>query len=932
MQAPPAFVPGQRWTSLTEPELGLGSVELIDGRQVVISYPAREVTRRYEASEAPLARARLSEGQQARDRAGNAFRVESISDEDQVLVYHGEGQSLRESELDPELDVVTPENRLLSAQVDEHRLFDLRREALSIRHHMLASPARGFLGGRIQLFDHQLSIARDVCERHRVRVLLADEVGLGKTIEALLILHRMLLTERIERVLILVPRALVHQWLAEAYLRFNLIFRVLGRDSLDSQLLDQENEGLHAQLFNSRLCICPLDEEGSDALVDENFDLLVVDEAHHLAPESRAFGLVQRLSQRIDHLLILSATPDRDGEAAHFGRLALLDPARFHDFDTYKEEAANYQALADTAERLQAGEALTAGDRKLLEERLPLPNLKTLMQASADDPAARRQLLGRLLDLHGIGRVMFRNVRSRIPGFPRRIHCPVLLEAGDPEALRAEFLGDMGLQEAPALRQPKRDARGLWLREFLDAHPGKRVLALCSSKEKVEVFASVLETKARKVARFHEDMSSLERDRQAAWFLAEDGPQLLISSAIGAEGRNFQVAQHLVLLDLPSSPDRLEQLIGRVDRIGQGDEVFLHTPVLRGTPQERLVRWYAALQLFETPWHGSPAIERELGAEVQAAALERSENSEQAMQALIERGRARNLEIVAQLEGGRDRLLELTSFDLEAADELGDAIARAQGDRELEHFMLHAFERAGLQVERIAHRSYAVRVGPDYHRPFPGFIAPEMGITFDRAIGMEHPERLLLTYDHPLVRDTVDDLLAHESGNASIAQLPLGKQSGLLLEALFVAEPTLSRKLRADRFFPPSPVRIVVDIQGRPLPLDAAQAQDRLQPCNASLLQHESLQPRLQPLQERARSLAEAQGPAIAAAAREQMQRELGPSVDRLEDLARANPSASLETELEAARLELATLDQGLGQVRLRLDALRVILLVPGES
>lgn len=930
MQAPPTYVPGQRWTSLTEPELGLGAVELIDGRQVVISYPAREVTRRYETSEAPLARARLSAGQNARDLQGNEFRVESISVEDEVLIYHGEGRSLRESELDPELDVVNPENRLLSAQVDEHRLFDLRREALSIRHHMLASPARGFLGGRIQLFEHQLSIARDVCERHRARVLLADEVGLGKTIEALLILHRMLLTERIERVLVLVPRALVHQWLAEAYLRFNLVFRVLGRDSLDSGLLDPQNESLHAQLFNSRLCICPLDEEGSAALEDEDFDLLIVDEAHHLAPESAAFGLVQRLSRRIDHLLILSATPDRDGEAAHFGRLALLDPARFHDFETYKQEAAHYQALADTAERLQSGEPLTPGDRQLLAKRLKLPDLEALMQASSSDPAARRQLLGRLLDLHGIGRVMFRNVRSRIPGFPRRIHHPVLLEGGDPEALRAEFLGDMGLSKAPEL--PKRDARSLWLREFLEQHPEARVLALCSTKEKVERFASAIETKARKVARFHEAMSSLERDRQAAWFLADDGPQLLISSAIGAEGRNFQVAQHLVLLDLPSTPDRLEQLIGRVDRIGQGDEVFLHTPVVQGTPQERLVRWYGALQLFETPWHGSPAIERELGAEVLAAAIDRSEASESVMQALIERGRARNLEIVAQLEGGRDRLLELTSFDLEAAEDLAHAIARAQDDRELEHFMVHAFERAGLLVERIAQRSYALRVGPDYHRPFPGFTPPEMGITFDRGIGMEHPERLLLTYDHPLVRDTLDDLLSRESGNASIAQLPVGQQTGLLLEALFVAEPTVSRKLRADRFFPPSPVRIVLDIQGRPVPLDAAQLQDRLRPCSASLLQHESLQPRLKPLQERARALAEAQGPALAAAARKAMQRELSPCVDRLEDLLRSNPSASLEEELQAAREELALLEQGLSQVRVRLDALRVILLVPAAS
>ena len=202
-------------------------------------------------------------------------------------------------------------------------------------------------------------------------------------------------------------------------------------------------------------------------------------------------------------------------------------------------------------------------------------------------------------------------------------------------------------------------------------------------------------------------------------------------------------------------------------------------------------------------------------------------------------------------------------------------------------------------------------------------------MTFDRGIGLKHPERSLLTLDHPMVRDTIDTLLAHETGNACIALLPLGQQRGLILEALFVAEPTVSRELRADRFFPQTPVRIVVDGQGREVELDAEKARFRLKPANAELLQHETVLPLVQPLQERARALAETKGPAIAAAAREQMQRELRPAVARLADLSLVNPSDDVTEELALARERLAALDRGLQDFRIRLDALRVILVVP---
>ena len=93
-------------------------------------------------------------------------------------------------------------------------------------------------------------------------------------------------------------------------------------------------------------------------------------------------------------------------------------------------------------------------------------------------------------------------------------------------------------------------------------------------------------------AAFHEDLSLVERDRAAAYF-AEDsgGAQALICSEIGSEGRNFQFAKHLICFDLPKHPDLLEQRIGRLDRIGQGSDIYLHLPILEHTAQQVIYRW-----------------------------------------------------------------------------------------------------------------------------------------------------------------------------------------------------------------------------------------------------------------------------------------------------------------------------------------------------
>ena len=138
-----------------------------------------------------------------------------------------------------------------------------------------------------------------------------------------------------------------------------------------------------------------------------------------------------------------------------------------------------------------------------------------------------------------------------------------------------------------------RDPRFDWLLETLNALGGEKVLVLCLSLAKVQALEEALRLRSGPaVARFHEDMNLLQRDRNAAYFADPDGARVLIASEVGAEGRNFQFAQHVVLWDLPLHPDMLEQRIGRLDRIGQPGDVHIHAAALAGSAQEVLLRWY----------------------------------------------------------------------------------------------------------------------------------------------------------------------------------------------------------------------------------------------------------------------------------------------------------------------------------------------------
>jgi len=153
----------------------------------------------------------------------------------------------------------------------------------------------------------------------------------------------------------------------------------------------------------------------------------------------------------------------------------------------------------------------------------------------------------------------------------------------------AEDAGDNRLQSSFDLAK---DPRLLWLVKLLRELDPQKVLLIGRTIEKAEALDAALRRHLTvKTGIFHEGLTLVQRDRNAAWFAEPDGARLLICSEIGSEGRNFQFAHHLVLFDLPLNPELLEQRIGRLDRIGQTEDIQIHVPYLAHSPQEVLARW-----------------------------------------------------------------------------------------------------------------------------------------------------------------------------------------------------------------------------------------------------------------------------------------------------------------------------------------------------
>ncbi|MDD7983628.1 RNA polymerase-associated protein RapA [Lentisphaera marina] len=929
---------GQRYFSESEPELGLGVVLKHEFGNLELLFPATETRRLYVSESAPVKRVALRVGQSF-NVDDEDFKIAEIREEDGNFIYLNEkAQEIREFQLPNELSLSGPEDRLMMGSFDEAHLFDLRRRTLSHQSEQLSSEIYGFQGARLDLLPHQFYVADEVSSMAKPRVLLADEVGLGKTIEAGLILHRMLLRGDVTRVLILLPDALQNQWFVEMYRKFNLWFSLIDDERFKAVQANPDNQN---PFLDDPLIICSTEYAAASAKVSEaivagEWDLIIVDEAHHLSwsaeQVSAEYRLVEELAKSVERLILLTATPDQLGEESHFARLRLLDPDRFYDLEVFKNEQLQYRSKVKGLDKLLDAEKLDAENmalcKNLLGEKHPLLGR---LQEEPFEGKVRHELLRELIDRHGTSRVIFRNTRKVMENFPVRCPQAIALQATEVESVAKDAQQIIEEVDFDLFVAPEKNVKVQWICETLKQKADEKFLLICSTREKAEAIEKgIREHMDLKMAVFHEGLSLNQRDRNAVFFSQEAGARLLICSEIGSEGRNFQFCQNLILFDLPMNPGLLEQRIGRLDRIGQTSDIQIYYPYRKNSVESVLADFYSqGLDAFARPLHGGEKMTQELRPyleEVIVQWAEKMDGTQKALAELLKVSKKLAKETKKQLDEGRDHLLELYSFDPDRGLDICQKLRKSDNDGALFTYLEDLFDYLGVDCRDVEDAVYKIEPGQNLLCDLPGLSREGNLIATQRSETLQREDVALMTWEHPLLRSGMDIIASGDSGNNCFALCLDPSSRSIILEAVLVLECLLPAKSGINRFLPPTPIFVRVDHRGRNISEEDLYDESDLEMGDPMrLLDKAAVKEQLLPEMLRiTQKLAHEKAEAILVDAKEKVKAYFESELARLKDL-QAKNSLIQEGEITELNQAYEILLKEIPKSRIRQDALRLI-------
>ena len=741
-------------------------------------------------------------------------------------------------------------------------------------------------------------------------------------------------------------------------------FSIFDDERCNEAYLDEINPFETEQLVLCSINLLRKKKHFEHAL-EADWDLLIVDEAHHLIWDelkpSREYQVVEALANSIPGVLLLTATPEQLGHQSHFARLRLLDPNRFFDYKKFVDEEAGYKPVVDAVNQLLDNQLLTDTSKNSITELLseqdvqPLFNIiDDLNLAQSERQKAQYELISNLLDRHGTGRLLFRNTRSAIQGFPKRCLKSIALPLPDQykTALKVSKMLPSGTieQQAFTALYPEQiyqkfegeesnswckfDPRINWLIDLTHQLKNEKILIIAAQAKTALAIEEALRTReAVKVAVFHEGLSLIERDKAAAYFAdMEDGAQIMVCSEIGSEGRNFQFAHQLVLFDLPTNPDLLEQRIGRLDRIGQRCDIQIYTPYLKGTSQEYLQNWYEQGLLAFTQTTPTGLTIYETIKEDLIQLLATGENDDNQLAKIINTSRNLNEQLKKQLEQGRDRLLEINSSGILHPSELIDDLTELDQKPDFTQYALELFDVIGVQQEDQSEHCLVLR--PTDHMltsDFPGLNEEGATVTFNRRTALSRDDVQYLTWEHPMITGGMEMILSSDTGTTSVALL---KNNSLppattFLELIYIVEALNTDNAQLNRFLPTTPIRLLLDKNakdlGQNVTFDSFNRQ--LSPVNRHISRKicTTSQPLIHQLIKDSLPTAQSLMQEIIDQAKQEMQHTLQQDRDRLQALQAVNPNIR-EDEIQYIRDQQAEFEKILNQTQLKLDAVRFIV------
>ena len=617
------------------------------------------------------------------------------------VIFDGRLVTVAEADLRPHV-LDDPRSRMLEGRLGSARKFSLAVTARRYEIEQLTNDLVSLGESRVDIKPHQVSVVHRVITNYPHRFLLCDEVGLGKTIEAGLILKELRARGAASRCLVIVPPNLVGQWQFELKSKFNETFSVINRDTV-KYLRAQGVDGNPFDVYDSVLVSSSwvTGQEWARLAAEVSWDMVIVDEAHHARvrisgkkrDETRLYKVVRELaspdafSKRA--ALFLTATPMQLESRELYSLIEILDPALFPTAEQFERHRTQVPGLSRLVYELtEHGFPLPDGDPHVVVEQIA---------AWLDGDAAeveRRLCAGRdsvarvcedLSARHLLSKVLIRNRKKIVGGFmPRQAHrwevhfSPAernaleavevfvrdgyaradrtnnqavgfvmvifqKLMASSIRALRvsldrrrerlerssaapsldkltmaaiADFeerleqdefvsslLDDVAVadgEEAAELKRlvelldaiptdSKADTLVAQLQQLEQHDPSAKVLLFTEFRETQEYLRRRLEAIGWDVRLFHGQMKPGAKDAAVESFRASMKPSILLSTEAGGEGRNFQFCHLLVNYDLPWNPMRIEQRIGRVDRIGQTETVQVFNFWVEGTVEERVL-------------------------------------------------------------------------------------------------------------------------------------------------------------------------------------------------------------------------------------------------------------------------------------------------------------------------------------------------------
>jgi superfamily II DNA or RNA helicase len=439
----------------------------------------------------------------------------------------------------------------------------------------------------IRSFWYQEETARKVLKTFRGRALLSDEVGLGKTIEACIVLQEYIQRGMVKTALILTPTPLVSQWKEELRTKFDL--DVPSTDDPDFR----KNE---PTFWDQPFVLASINQAKSkrnfDAVICREFDLVIVDEAHHLKNRNTLnWKLVNALKKR--YLLLLTATPVENNLMELYNLITLLKPGQLKTASAFREEfmTRGDPSSPQNRDRLREllGQVMIRNTRALAKINIPPRFAETIRVAPTAD---EQELYERItLLVHDINRtdgnahkLLLKNLLSEAGSSPRAVELTL-----ERMSANAELLQDQKKQ-IQAIRNLSRSmadtSKNRILLKLIRSAPGKKIIFV-KYLGTLEHLTDLLTWENIPHAVFHGQMSNPVKDDQIQSF--RETKDILVTTEIGGEGRNLQFCHQMINYDLPWNPMKIEQRIGRIHRIGQENEVRIYNFCAAGSIEDYIL-------------------------------------------------------------------------------------------------------------------------------------------------------------------------------------------------------------------------------------------------------------------------------------------------------------------------------------------------------